>query len=174
MVQQEETEASHLRIGMAKRRHLYGGNGNLLAQQRAALLRKRGPSVDEIGRDFDVRPSHRVRSAVRQLTSHTRSHTRRTAHALRVSCKDEPSPPPCTAVQSDQAWTRPVARLCPSHRAWVPAGWPLPPACPIRQASSISLIPPTAIQSRSADKLGTGPAHASAQADCLTKDLHHG
>jgi hypothetical protein len=62
MVQQEETEAPHLRIGVAKRCDLYGGNRNLLAQQRAALLRQRAPSVDEIAREFDVRPGHRIQS----------------------------------------------------------------------------------------------------------------
>ena len=64
MVQQEETEAPHLRIGVAKRCDLYGGNGNLLGQHRAALLRQRAPSVDEITREFDVRPSHRIQSGL--------------------------------------------------------------------------------------------------------------
>jgi hypothetical protein len=58
MIQKAQTEASHRQIRMAECRDLHGGNGDLIAKTRSALLREREPSVDEIMRDFEITSRH--------------------------------------------------------------------------------------------------------------------
>ena len=62
VIQKGKTEAPHRRIRMAKRRDLHGGNGNLLAQTRSAVLTEREPSVDKIICDFEISPHHCIQS----------------------------------------------------------------------------------------------------------------
>jgi hypothetical protein len=62
VIQKEQAASTHRRIRMAECSRLYGDDRNLLPDTCSSFLRERGPSVDEIIRELEVRSRHCIQS----------------------------------------------------------------------------------------------------------------
>jgi hypothetical protein len=61
-IQKGQAESTYRRIRMAECSRLYGGDGYLLPDTRSSSFRERGPSMNEIIRELEVRSCHFIQS----------------------------------------------------------------------------------------------------------------